>query len=255
VQNGVQQRLVDNYFPVVVDETQFSKFVHKEAHARSGCADHVSESFLVKADRGDRRASHFSIICEKQKETREPLFTWIEELVDHVCFDPAVPAQQMLYEELGEPWLVFKNSDHGGFGDRGYSAVAQSFHCGGPQGLAIKARFAEELSFLEYAYDGLFALVGCDDRLYASPLNVKNQIRGFALHANVLIFLIVRGASAPANLREKFVGIDPMRPACRLKFMHDASLEKAGTRHSQSPHYACDPGSDSSRIRSPAGKG
>src|ERR1043166_4466929 len=41
VQNHAQQGIMDFQFSVVFDEAQFAEFVHEEAHARSGRADHL----------------------------------------------------------------------------------------------------------------------------------------------------------------------------------------------------------------------
>ena len=46
MQHGVQQRTVDLDMPVVADEAELAKFVHKEADAGSGSPDHLSQRFL-----------------------------------------------------------------------------------------------------------------------------------------------------------------------------------------------------------------
>jgi len=51
VQNDIQQWGVDFDLAVVVNQAQFSKFVHKKAHAGAGRADHFRERLL--ADLGD----------------------------------------------------------------------------------------------------------------------------------------------------------------------------------------------------------
>ena len=51
VQNDIQQRAVDFDAAVVVNQAQFSKFVHKKAHAGARRTDHLRERLL--ADLGD----------------------------------------------------------------------------------------------------------------------------------------------------------------------------------------------------------
>ena len=55
VQNDIEQRGVDFDLAVVVNQTQFSKFVHKKAHAGARRADHLRERLL--ADLGDDERS------------------------------------------------------------------------------------------------------------------------------------------------------------------------------------------------------
>ena len=98
VEHRIQQRLVHNDCPVVVNETCFAKFVHEVADARSRGADHCRERFLTYSNRCDGRTTFFSIIGEKQKEAGEPLLARIEKLIDHVSLDPAVPVQHMVYK-------------------------------------------------------------------------------------------------------------------------------------------------------------
>src|ERR1700681_3499484 len=54
MQNGVQQRLVNIGFSVVIDEAQSAKLVHEETNTGSCRADHFSQRFLAKRNRYDR---------------------------------------------------------------------------------------------------------------------------------------------------------------------------------------------------------
>ena len=56
VQNHVQQGTVHfQAATVVVNEAQFTKFVHEEAHARARCADHLRERLLADIRNRDTR--------------------------------------------------------------------------------------------------------------------------------------------------------------------------------------------------------
>src|SRR6478736_6203454 len=74
VQNHIQQRTMDFYAAVVVDKTQFSKFVHESTDARSRRADHLCKCLLA-----DFRQDWFGFallpkIREKQEGPRQALF-------------------------------------------------------------------------------------------------------------------------------------------------------------------------------------
>jgi hypothetical protein len=69
---------VNLYFPVAADEALFAKFVHKEADARPGRADHFRQCFLTEDNRGRFGAPLFAEIREKQKKASEPSFAGIE---------------------------------------------------------------------------------------------------------------------------------------------------------------------------------
>lgn len=46
VQDDTQERVVDVNFAVVLDEAQFSEFVHKEINAGAGCANYLRQGLL-----------------------------------------------------------------------------------------------------------------------------------------------------------------------------------------------------------------
>jgi hypothetical protein len=56
MEDGVQQRLMNIYFAVVIDEAQFAELVHEEADARPRRTDHFRQRLLTENDRNDRRA-------------------------------------------------------------------------------------------------------------------------------------------------------------------------------------------------------
>src|SRR5450631_2945403 len=77
-----------------------------------------------------------------------------------------------------------------------------------------------------------------DSDLHAPLLNEEDRIRDLTLNVDVLIFpIICRGPARPIFC-EQLVGIIPVWPKRRLRFLHDASLYGAGAQHSQSPMTA-----------------
>ena len=93
MQYRVQQRLVNIYFAVVIDEAQVAKFVHKEADAGSRRPNHLRKRFLTENDRNDGQVAFFPIVREKQQQTSKPLLARIEKLIDYVFLNPAVATQ------------------------------------------------------------------------------------------------------------------------------------------------------------------
>ena len=114
VQNHIQQRTMDFYAAVVVDKTQFSKFVHESTDARSRRADHLCKCLLA-----DFRQDWFGFaflpkIREKQEGPCQALLARIEQLVDQVRFNPESARQKMRDEHLGtepEPTVPEKLPD------------------------------------------------------------------------------------------------------------------------------------------------
>ena len=79
------------YRAVVADEPQLAKFVHEMAHARASSPDHFRERFLTEIYADWLWSAFFSKMREEKQKAGKPLFTGIEQLVDKVLFDPAVP--------------------------------------------------------------------------------------------------------------------------------------------------------------------
>jgi hypothetical protein len=81
---------------VVLDEAELPKSVHEEADSRTGGPDHLSE--LLLAQPGDRHFGHsfFSELRHQQKNSGEPLFAGVEQLINQIILIPDVSPQQVL---------------------------------------------------------------------------------------------------------------------------------------------------------------
>jgi hypothetical protein len=73
VQNHAQQRTVHPQFAVVLDETQFPEFVHKEAHARAGGPDHLRKRLLADLGRDQLWPAFLSEVCQQKEKPCEVL--------------------------------------------------------------------------------------------------------------------------------------------------------------------------------------
>ena len=80
---------------VVGDEAKFAKFVHEEAHARTGRSDHLGERFLADFRDHRLRVAFLAEVRQQQEQPRKALLARIEQLVDEVRFDADGPAEKM----------------------------------------------------------------------------------------------------------------------------------------------------------------
>jgi hypothetical protein len=69
---------MDLEFSVVFDKTQFAESVHEKAHARSGRADHLRQSFLAELSHDRLRPAFLAEICEEKEKPGEALFARIK---------------------------------------------------------------------------------------------------------------------------------------------------------------------------------
>ena len=76
---------------VVVNEAQFSKFVHEETHARPGRADHLRKRLL--ADFRDYRLRFVFLakVRQQQEQTGKTFLTRIEQLIDEWAMNSSEP--------------------------------------------------------------------------------------------------------------------------------------------------------------------
>jgi len=74
IQQDVEQRVMDVNVAVVVNETQFTEFVHERAHARPRASDHFRERRLTYLCFDRLRFAILAKIRHKQQEPCEALF-------------------------------------------------------------------------------------------------------------------------------------------------------------------------------------
>src|ERR1700676_5209039 len=98
MQNRTQQRTVNLDVSVVADQSELAKFVHEMTYAGSGRADHLRQCFLTNVRTDRLRAAFLPEIREQQQHARKPPLARIEQLVDQVLFNPAVPGQKIRHE-------------------------------------------------------------------------------------------------------------------------------------------------------------
>jgi hypothetical protein len=78
---------------IVVDISQFSEFVHEEADAGPGCADHFRQGFLTDLSHNRLRPRFLAEVCEEKEEPGKAPLARIEQLIDQVRLNSTVPSQ------------------------------------------------------------------------------------------------------------------------------------------------------------------
>src|ERR1035438_2065065 len=106
VQNYTKQRAVDLQPAFraagVIHKTQFPEPVHEKAHPRTSGPNHLGQSLL--ADFGDHSLGHTFLakMSEQKKDSSQPLFAGVEQLVDQIFFIADIARQQIRHEQIGK---------------------------------------------------------------------------------------------------------------------------------------------------------
>src|ERR1019366_10095820 len=87
---------------VIVDEAQFSEPVHEEADPRTGGADHSRQRLLTDLGNYQLGFAFLAKLSEQQKDSGQPLFARIKELINQIFFVTDVPRQQIGHEQVGK---------------------------------------------------------------------------------------------------------------------------------------------------------
>ncbi len=79
---------------IVVNEAQRSEPVHEKAHPGTGCAHHLCQRLL--ADLGDHsfRLALLAKVSQQQKNSSQPFFAGIEQLIHQIFFVTDVSRQR-----------------------------------------------------------------------------------------------------------------------------------------------------------------
>ena len=97
---------------VVLDESEFSEFVHEKIHTRASGADHFCQRFLRDKRQYAVRLIVFAVTRKQEKSPSKTLFAGIEKLVDQVFFDPDVSGEDVRDEEVREGMFGMERARH-----------------------------------------------------------------------------------------------------------------------------------------------
>ena len=113
IQNEVQQAFLNFQFAVVFDQTQLTKFIHENIHARPSRSNQRRKRFLVHLYWYRFLTDVVAIIGQQQKSSRQPHLAGIEQLVDQVRFNSGGPSQKMGEKIVGKLLVLVKEPDYG----------------------------------------------------------------------------------------------------------------------------------------------
>ena len=82
MQDNAQKRGIDVEPAVVLDETEFSEFVHEEIYARARCAHHFCQHLLRYLGKHLLRFVFLAVARQQQQRTRQPLLAGVKKLID-----------------------------------------------------------------------------------------------------------------------------------------------------------------------------
>src|SRR5439155_14194704 len=102
VQHDTQERVVNLEAVVVVDEAELPELVHEEIHARSRRPDHFREDLLRDFWQHASRALRLAKTRQQEQRAGQPFFAGIEQLIDEVLLETAVPGEHVRDEAVGE---------------------------------------------------------------------------------------------------------------------------------------------------------
>jgi len=86
----VNVQIVSN---VVLDKAELPEAVHEETDPRAGRPHHLGQSLLAQSGNRHFRHAFFTELRHQQKNTRQPLFAGVEELIDQVILISDVSLQ------------------------------------------------------------------------------------------------------------------------------------------------------------------
>jgi hypothetical protein len=199
---------MDLQVAVVLDETQFSEFVHELADTRPRRSDDFRQCLLADFHGDWLWTAFLAEIRQEQQRGRQALFARIENLVGQVLLRAAGAGQQMSDEPLAEARLVVQDTDHLGFSDPHDFAFDHGSGRRQAERLPDQAALPEELARAQDGGYRFLALREGDHDLDLARLDVEDGIRRALLREDDVVGAIGGNAPAATYGREKRVRIE-----------------------------------------------
>src|SRR5580700_6946775 len=162
---------------VVVNKTQFSKFVHEKTHPGPSRSDHIRKRLLADFREDRLRFLVLAKVRHQQEQPGQTFLTRIEQLIDEVCLDADGPRQKMGNEHLGERWFLMDHAENSRF----FQPHDDGVHYGRDRRYAPrlpgKTSFTEEIVRSKHCDDGFLALLRNHGDLHLAALDVEDRIR------------------------------------------------------------------------------
>ena len=132
--------------PVIVNETKLSELVHEMTHARAGCADHFRQHFLTDLFDYHVRFSIVAVAGKQKQNSRQSLFTGVEQLIHQVFLNSDSAHKQMGQEFCREYGVGVQSPCRRTLGDPGNSALSEGRGGGYTALLAGKTALTKEIA-------------------------------------------------------------------------------------------------------------
>ena len=114
VQNNTQERSV-NVQPAIIlilNEAQFSEFIHEKIDPGARCPDHFRQHLLRYLGKHFLRLVLLAIASEQKEGAGQPFLAGVKELIDQILLDSDVPRKHISHEAVGERTFSVENANH-----------------------------------------------------------------------------------------------------------------------------------------------
>src|SRR5450631_1414974 len=193
---------------VVVNEAQFSKFVHEKTHSGPRRSDHLRKRLLADFRDHRLRLAVFAKVRQQQEQPGKPFLTRIEQLIDEIRFDAEGPAKKMRNEHLGERGFLMDHADNSRFLQSHDDGVRHRRDRRYALHLPSQTSFTEEFVRSKNCDDGFLTVLRNDGDLHLAFLDKEDRIRRISLGKDGLLLDVLTNAPALANLGEKSLWIE-----------------------------------------------
>src|SRR5579862_3579278 len=173
---------------IVLDEAQFTEFIHEKIDSRPRRPDHLGQRLLGYFGERLLEIAWLSITREQQESASQAFFAGVEELVYQILFHANVSCQHVSNEPVGKFVFPVKYSNHLAFSNDEHSCGQNRYRSRHTNGLACQASFSEKIPRTQNRYNGFSADCVDDSKLYATVLNVHYIFSSIALCEDDLFF-------------------------------------------------------------------
>jgi hypothetical protein len=184
---------------VVGNEPQLTETIHEEIDTRPGCANHLRQHFLTHSGNDLFRSFFFAKLRQKKKNSGQPFFAGIEELIHQVFLNPGVTGQKMGNENIRKFVLLAEGSHHffpvnfeqNAGHDCDGTGHAQRVRCG-------NAFFATKLTVAQQGDGCFFPRPGYYAKPDPATLNIEDTVGSITLGESPLFAAKMKNRSAQA---------------------------------------------------------